>query len=127
MSTQYQEICIELYSPDDIVEVQFNVELDISPSEYEGGYLFHGGSAEVVDYKVKPFWFNGKFYEKFDPILVKNIDFGNSFKDKKLISTCLADGATEENCTKLLDNYLQFVLDNYVELEIPSKYYPMTR
>lgn len=130
-----EEQTIELTSDDESVEVDVVYHFDVEPAEYEGSYMFYGGSVNLADVTVRPFTFAGKKYTKFTPDVLQYIDWPSKFKaaNKALVDRAADESQkhplTQKECDDLMDKYFDFDFKNSVahKIDVPSKHYPMTR
>lgn len=123
------DITLELSSDDDSCEVTVECEYDVEPTEYEGGYVFYQGGADLTDAKIKPFEFMGKKYTDITPELVQYLETSRAIeKDHKAVLDKARDGHIPSK--KEADDIVNAMIDEAFEreeIDIPSKHYPMTR
>jgi len=126
---------IEMASDDDSIEIEVEFLFNVEETEYEGGYVFSQGGADLEETKIEPFTFEKKRYTEITPEIVGYLDFPMKFEKqhKALIDRAQDEDKkhplTKKETEELVNDYLVYVFDNYVadKIEVPSKHYPMTR
>ena len=116
---------IDMASDDDSIEIEVKFDFDVEPPEYEDGYKVHGESITLEDTKVEPFTFEKKRYTEITPEIVGYLDFPPKFEklpgNKALIARAQDEDKkhplTKKECDDLVNEYLSFVFDNYVEVD----------
>lgn len=115
-------IFLEFYSPSDCeyTEVEVTIDLDYSPDEYEGNYLFSRGGIDVADWHINPFKWNGKEMNKIIPEML-------TYSDEAVDNVHTVDIVSDE---RFLNQIVAKLVQNKIDrlgLKVPSKQYPDSR
>lgn len=114
---------IELSSEDDYVEVEVEFEFTVEAPEYEDGYKSYPGGVDLDDATVQSFTFEKKRYTEITPEIVGYIEFPSKFEKAHKAEIDRAQDEekkrplSKKETDDLVNEYLQFVFDNYVEID----------
>ena len=114
---------IELSSENDSVEIDVDFEFTVEAPEYEDGYKSYPGGVDLDDASVQPFTFEKKRYTEITPELVGYIEFPAKFEKANKAKIDRAQDEekkhplSKKETDDLVNEYLNFVFDNYVEID----------